>query len=143
MSKADELFKSLGYKKNFEDKYRANYENTGYETIINFDKDIKEIRIWNNGINTEELQAINEKVKELRLEIETSLKSDKKERENKMDKKYPPIVGKCKERLDNGTCLGCNRLELYDFTGDDNCPLFRDEEPKQVEINEKGEKNEL
>lgn len=65
MSKADELFKSLGYKKNFEDKYRANYENTGYETIINFDKDIKEIRIWNNGINTEELQAINEKVKEL------------------------------------------------------------------------------
>ena len=60
--------KSLGYKKNFEDKYRANYENTGYETIINFDKDIKEIRIWNNGINTEELQAINEKVKELRLD---------------------------------------------------------------------------
>lgn len=60
-----------------------------------------------------------------------------------MDKKYPPIVGKCKERLDNGTCLGCNRLELYEFTGDDNCPLFRDEEPKQVEINEKGEKNEL
>ena len=48
-----------------------------------------------------------------------------------MDKKYPPIVGKC------------NRLELYEFTGDDNCPLFRNEEPKQVEINEKGEKNEL
>lgn len=42
-----------------------------------------------------------------------------------MDKKYPPIIGKCKERLDNGTCLGCNRLELYEFTGDDNCPLFR------------------
>lgn len=53
-----------------------------------------------------------------------------------MDKKYPPITGKCKERLDNGTCLGCNRLELYDFTGDDNCPEFRDE---QIEINEKGE----
>ena len=47
------------------------------------------------------------------------------EEENLMDKKYPPIVGKCKERLDNGTCLGCNRLELYEFTGDDNCPLFR------------------
>ena len=30
-----------------------------------------------------------------------------------MDKKYPPIVGKCKERLDNETCLGCNRLELF------------------------------
>ena len=55
---------------------------------------------------------------------------------NKMDKKYPPITGKCKERLDNGTCLGCNRLELYEFTGDDDCPLFRDE---QMEINEKGE----
>ena len=54
----------------------------------------------------------------------------------KMDKKYPPIVGKCKERLDNGTCLGCNRLELYEFTGDDNCPLFRNE---QIEMNEKGE----
>ena len=55
-----------------------------------------------------------------------------------MDKKYPPITGKCKERLDNGTCLGCNRLELYDFTGDDNCPEFRDE---QIEINEKGDMN--
>ena len=53
-----------------------------------------------------------------------------------MDKKYPPIVGKCKERLDNGTCLGCNRLELYEFSGDDDCPLFRDE---QMEFNEKGE----
>ena len=92
--------------------------------------------IGSEYITMQELQAINEKVKELRLEIETSLKSDKKERENKMDKKYPPIVGKCKERLDNGTCLGCNRLELYEFTGDDNCPLFRDE---QIEINEKGE----
>ena len=58
------------------------------------------------------------------------------EEKNLMDKKYPPIVGKCKERLDNGTCLGCNRLELYEFTGDDDCPLFRDE---QIEINEKGE----
>ena len=52
---ADEMFEKLGYKKNFEDKYRANYENTGYETIINFDNDIKEIRIWNNGINMQEL----------------------------------------------------------------------------------------
>ena len=46
------------------------------------------------------------------------------------------VTSKCKERLDNGTCLGCNRLELYEFTGDDNCPLFRDE---QIKINEKGE----
>ncbi len=56
-----------------------------------------------------------------------------------MDKKYPPIVGKCKERLNNGICLGCNRLELYEFTGDDNCPEFTGKEPKQIKINEKGE----
>lgn len=68
MSKADEMFKKLGYKKNFEDKYRANYENTGYETIINFDNDIKEIRIWNNGINMQELEAITLKCVELRLD---------------------------------------------------------------------------
>ena len=68
MSKADEMFEKLGYKKNFEDKYRANYENTGYETIINFDNDIKEIRIWNNGINMQELEAITLKCVELRLD---------------------------------------------------------------------------
>ena len=56
-----------------------------------------------------------------------------------MDKKYPPIVGKCKERLDSGICLGCNRLELYEFTGDDNCSEFTGKEPKQVKINEKEE----
>ena len=56
-----------------------------------------------------------------------------------MNKKYPLIAGKCKERLDNGICLGCNRLELYEFTGDDNCPEFAKEEPEQVKINEQGE----
>lgn len=68
MSEADEMFEKLGYKKNFEDKYRVNYENTGYETIINFDNDIKEIRIWNNGINMQELEAITLKCVELRLD---------------------------------------------------------------------------
>ena len=132
MSKADELFKSLGYeivtKNGNYIKYLKDDDNVYY-----FLKDVKEF--YKSGeydgmcgnITMQELKAINEKVKELRLEIETSLKSDKKERENKMDKKYPPIVGKCKERLDSGICLGCNRLELYEFTGDDDCPEFRDE----------------
>lgn len=53
-----------------------------------------------------------------------------------MNKKYPPLQGKCKERLDKEICLGCNRLELYDFIGDDDCPEFAD---KQIKINEKGE----
>ena len=71
--------------------------------------------------------------------IKETNKFYKKKDKTKMLKKYTPITGKCKERLDNGTCLGCNRLELYDFTGNDNCPLFAEEEPKQVEMNEKGE----
>lgn len=62
---ADEMFEELGYKKNFEDKYRANYENIGFETIINFDKEIQEIRIYNTSIGTQELQAINKKCQEL------------------------------------------------------------------------------
>lgn len=64
MSKADKMFEELGYKKNFEDKYRANYEHS-VETIINFDKDVKTLRIYNNSIDMQELQAINEKCKEL------------------------------------------------------------------------------
>jgi hypothetical protein len=62
---ADELFTELGYRMNFEDKYRVNYENIRGGTIINIDKDFKNIRIWNTGINMQELQAINKKVKEL------------------------------------------------------------------------------
>lgn len=62
---ADEMFEELGYKKNFEDKYRANYENNGFETIINFDKEYKDVRVYNNGFDMQELQAINKKVKEL------------------------------------------------------------------------------
>ena len=62
---ADEMFEELGYKKNFEDKYRANYENDGFETIINFDKEYKDVRVYNNGFDMQELQAINKKVQEL------------------------------------------------------------------------------
>ena len=62
---SDEMFEELGYKKNFEDKYRANYENNGFETIINFDKEYKDVRVYNNGFDMQELQAINKKVEEL------------------------------------------------------------------------------
>ena len=62
---ADEMLEELGYKKNFEDKYRANYENNGFETIINFDKEYKDVRVYNNGFDMQELQAINKKVEEL------------------------------------------------------------------------------
>ena len=41
--------------------------------------------------------------------------------------------------ISEATCLGCNRLELYKFTGDDNCPEFTGKEPKQIGINEQGE----
>ena len=63
--RADEMLEELGYKKNFEDKYRANYENNGFETIINFDKEYKDVRVYNNGFDMQELQAINKKVEEL------------------------------------------------------------------------------
>ena len=72
MSKADEMFERLLYRKNYEDNHRVNYESLEKDTalcpIIDFDKDFKEIRIWNSGIGIEELQAINEKVKELRMD---------------------------------------------------------------------------
>ena len=80
MSKADELFKELGYKKN-EDKYRIEYcmmqDFTHFRVIkkIYFYKIEKDICMeqWNvtegiqisMNITMQELQAINEKVKEL------------------------------------------------------------------------------
>lgn len=64
-SKADEMFEKANCRKNYEDKYMANYE-TFYRTIINFDKDKKTVRIWDDAeLDIQELQAINEKCKEL------------------------------------------------------------------------------
>lgn len=64
-SKADKMFEELNCRKNFEDKYRANYEIFS-GTIINFDKEEKTVRIWDNAtIDMQVLQAINEKCKEL------------------------------------------------------------------------------
>jgi len=31
--------------------------------------------------------------------------------------KYPKLVGICKEAIESGECLGCNRLENVNFRG--------------------------
>ena len=64
MSKADEMFKELGYKQ-LKQKFFIMFSNTGLfgRKVIIFHKNKK---IGVEGlINLEELQAINEKVKEL------------------------------------------------------------------------------
>lgn len=35
--------------------------------------------------------------------------------------KYPELKGICKEAIKNEWCLGCNRLEDYNFTGVNHC----------------------
>ena len=71
MSKADEMFKALGYAKKetyWDEDKRLHYivYNTS-ETLIEFSLDTRSIEIT-NIINIKELQAINQKVKEMRLE---------------------------------------------------------------------------
>ena len=39
--------------------------------------------------------------------------------------KYPKLKGKCKEYIEKGKCLGCTRLEMPNFKGDDNCPIIQ------------------
>lgn len=72
---ADELFKELGYEK-YESEIEIKYIFEGVDTII-FEKRIKDIKLccWNDGarilnksLNMRELEAINEKVKELRMD---------------------------------------------------------------------------
>lgn len=84
MKTADKMFEELGYKK-IEDEYNINY--IKMYSLINGDRVREEIRFCNldkyihvenynfdNGIifgkylDTKELQAINEKVKELRMD---------------------------------------------------------------------------
>lgn len=60
---ADELFKELGY----ENKFHNFYEHD-FGTSITFSEEYKEISV-NGHIGTEELQAINKKVMELRLDM--------------------------------------------------------------------------
>lgn len=50
-----------------------------------------------------------------------------------MKNEYPPLNGKCKEYIEKEKCLGCNRLELLTFTGDDNCKWIRECEGIQEE----------
>lgn len=60
---ADELFKEIGYKNTFHNFYEHDFG-----TSITFSEEYKEISV-NGHIGTEELQAINKKVRELRLDI--------------------------------------------------------------------------
>lgn len=74
MSKADKMFKILGYEKyTSKDKNKEKFIRNGLEIIL-FDNEKKIVTayIWNDGareipkvLDVQELQAINEKVKEL------------------------------------------------------------------------------
>lgn len=59
MSEADEMFEKLGYEKNL-----ATYINTNNK-VITFDYVFEEVLFGHSIITMEELEAINEKVKEL------------------------------------------------------------------------------
>lgn len=67
MSKADEMFKKLGYENVRETEYWIVYK--GKEKDIDFNKKYKTIEVENGmeskKITMQELQAINEKVREL------------------------------------------------------------------------------
>lgn len=76
MSKADEMFKKLGYKKR-EAEYCIYYENKDNKTVIEFGKLVKSIGNYQYSyednrylvdiyyFSMQELQAINEKCKEM------------------------------------------------------------------------------
>lgn len=38
------------------------------------------------------------------------------------------LKGKCKEHFEKGLCLGCERLAIPEFTGDDNCKYIKERE---------------
>lgn len=38
---------------------------------------------------------------------------------------YKELKNPCKEMLEKGLCLGCNRLENFEFEGDENCEYVR------------------
>ena len=42
--------------------------------------------------------------------------------------KYKPLKGKCKEYIEKGLCLGCERLAIENFEGDDNCVYIKERE---------------
>jgi hypothetical protein len=69
MSKADEMFKKLGYDEKIETEKKIKYQDSGNEDLnIIFLKDYKVITgcpTYDYFLNMEILQTINEKVKEL------------------------------------------------------------------------------
>ena len=44
------------------------------------------------------------------------------------------LWGACKKNIENGLCLGCNKLENLDFTGQAKCDLAVDPRNKIKEI---------
>lgn len=38
---------------------------------------------------------------------------------------YKKLKNPCKEMLEKGLCLGCNKLELESFEGEENCVYVR------------------
>lgn len=63
MSKADEMFEELGYIKYYENEYEIQFKNSIWRIV--FMKIPKQI-IISNILTMQELQAMNEKCKELR-----------------------------------------------------------------------------
>ena len=69
MSKVDEMFKELGYEKRVEnDNIIYTHNRNRYKEFVFLTKN-KDVELLNiNLLSTRKLQAINEKVKELRLD---------------------------------------------------------------------------
>ena len=44
------------------------------------------------------------------------------------------LWGICKKALENNLCLGCNKLELPNFTGQSKCDLVKDPRQRCREI---------
>lgn len=66
MSKADEMFENLGYEKLQDNKNITEYIDKDINNKVVFYKNLKEVaKLYNFGITMQELQAINEKVKEM------------------------------------------------------------------------------
>lgn len=42
--------------------------------------------------------------------------------------KYKELTGKCKEYIEKGMCLGCERLAYPEFRGDDSCYVIKERE---------------
>lgn len=69
MSKADEMFRKLNFIKSYDEGYKAtHYKLRYFEDEFVFYEITENIGINTDSINMEELQAINLKVKELRLD---------------------------------------------------------------------------